>query len=245
MEMRKSLYPTTKFWMLLFMFVTIALVPGYKYQYAILPLVLVLALMNGVIKQVTINFLRTTFILCVVIFLMQGIFYPGETIFLSLGPVEIYQEGIMVSLALTSKIIAISSLIILLFATTKVKDIVFSLEKMGLSPKATYVVLSTLQIIPALSAKSVTIMEAQSSRGMETEGNILVRLKTLLPVFTPLVLSSLEATEERVLTLEARAFSSTAKRTQIYTISKRPIDYILVVISIVAIISFFTLRGGL
>ncbi len=245
MENKKSLYPTTKFWMLLFMFITIALVPGYKYQYAILPLVLLLALFSGVIKQVTLNFLRSTFILCIVIFLMQGIFYPGETILFSVGFIDINQEGIMMSLSLTSKIVAISSLIILFFATTKIKDIVYSLEKMGLSPKATYVILSTLQIIPALSAKSETIMEAQSSRGMETEGNILVRLKTLLPVFTPLVLSSLEATEERVLTLEARAFSSTAKRTHIYTVEKRAIDYILAAVAIIAIILFFVLRGGL
>lgn len=245
METKKSLYPTTKFWMLLLMFITIATVPGYIYQYAILPLVLLLAIFNRVFKQVTINFLRSTFILCIVIFLMQGIFYPGETVVFSLGFISVYQEGISVSLALTSKIVAISSLVILFFATTKIKDIVFSLEKMGLSPKATYVVLSTLQIIPALAAKSETIMEAQSSRGMETEGNVFVRLKTLLPVFTPLVLSSLEATEERVLTLEARAFSSTATRTHIYTIEKRAIDIILSLLSVAAIIGFFIFKGGL
>ncbi len=245
MKNQKSLYPTTKLWMLLFMFITIALIPGYKYQYVILPVVLILALCCRVIKQVTINFLRSTFILCIVIFLMQGIFYPGETVLFSIGFIDVYQEGIMMSLALTSKIVAISSLIILFFATTKVKDIVFSFEKMGLNPKATYVILSTLQIIPALSAKSETIMEAQSSRGLETEGNIIVRLKTLLPVFTPLVLSSLEATEERVLTLEARAFSSTAKRTQIYNIEKRVIDYVLAALAIIAIIAFLVLRGGL
>ena len=36
-------------------------------------------------------------------------------------------------------------------------------------PKATYVILSTLQMVPVLKKKSDTIMNAQRARGVETE----------------------------------------------------------------------------
>ena len=57
------------------------------------------------------------------------------------------------------------------------------------------------------------IMNSQRARGVETEGNILVRAKALIPVFIPLALSSIVNTEERAITLEVRGFSVGEKRT--------------------------------
>ncbi len=54
-------------------------------------------------------------------------------------------------------------------------------------------------------------MESQSARGIETEGNVLVRSKAFLPVLGPVILSSIAATEERTITMETRAFYAPAK----------------------------------
>lgn len=110
------------------------------------------------------------------------------------------------------------------FAVTTEKDFILSLEKQGMSPKASYVVLSTLQMVPILKKKSQTIMNAQKARGVETEGNILVRAKVFVPTIIPLVLSSIAGTEERALTLEARGFSSNIKPTHLYDIERKPED---------------------
>mgnify|MGYP000155167031 CR=1 FL=1 len=53
-----------------------------------------------------------------------------------------------------------------------------------------------------------TITDAQRSRGMETEGNLLVRIKAFLPLISPVVMSALTATRERAIALEVRGFGS-------------------------------------
>ena len=108
--------------------------------------------------------------------------------------------------------------------------VVLALEKSGMSAKASYVVLSTLQMVPVLKKKSQTIMNAQKARGVETEGNLLVRAKVFVPTIIPLVLSSIAGTEERALTLEARGFSSGIKPTHLYDIEKTEADKKAVVI---------------
>ncbi len=47
---------------------------------------------------------------------------------------------------------------------------------------------------------SKTINEAQRARGIETEGSLLIRARAFLPMLGPLVLTSIQQTEERVLT---------------------------------------------
>ena len=71
------------------------------------------------------------------------------------------------------------------------------------------------------------ILDSQRSRGVETEGNIFVRTRALLPVFVPLVLSSILNTEERAITLETRGFSIGEKRTILHDIKETKNDTIM------------------
>ena len=45
------------------------------------------------------------------------------------------------------------------------------LERIGFSPKLGYVISSVFQIVPQMSGTMNTILDAQRSRGMETEEN--------------------------------------------------------------------------
>jgi cobalt transport protein len=85
----------------------------------------------------------------------------------------------------------------------------------------------TLQTIPEMKKQANVIMDSQKARGIETEGNILVRAKALIPIFIPLVLSSIANTEERAITLEARGFSVGEKRTILYDIEETKNDKIM------------------
>lgn len=96
-----------------------------------------------------------------------------------------------------------------------------------------YVVLSTLQMVPVLKKRSEVIMNAQRARGVETEGNLLVRAKVFVPTLVPLVLSAIQGTEERALTLEARGFSVETKSTHLYDIEERSVDKIMTAVTAV------------
>ena len=49
-------------------------------------------------------------------------------------------------------------------------------------------------------------------------------MKAFLPTLSPLILGSVASTEERVLTLESRAFSANVKRAKIYKLEKTKHD---------------------
>jgi len=55
----------------------------------------------------------------------------------------------------------------------------------GLPTSLTYIIVSTLQIIPQMQAKAGTIIDAQRSRGLETSGNLLNRIRALIPLVGP------------------------------------------------------------
>ena len=71
-----------------------------------------------------------------------------------------------------------------------------------------------------------TITDAQRSRGMETEGNLLVRIKAFLPLISPVVMSALTATRERAIALEVRGFGAKGTKTWLHPHQKAKTDRI-------------------
>lgn len=101
-----------------------------------------------------------------------------------------------------------------------------------MSPAATYVLLSTANIIPQMSKKMNAILDAQRSRGIETDSSLLVRAKAFFPSVGPLLLNALVSAEERAITLEARAFSAPCKKTKLREIADTSKDRTLRVVLI-------------
>lgn len=236
-----DLYPTTKLLVVFFVIVSTLMIPGYVYQYSVLPVMMLIALLSGKLKAFVGLFSKSIIVIVLFIFVFQVFLLPGETILWEWGFLAISEEGIMNSLLLTSKLIAISATLILFFQITLVKDFMYSLEKMGVSKKVSFVILSTLQIIPQMKALSHTIVDAQRSRGIETEGSLVIRMKAFIPLIGPLILSSIQQTEERVLTLESRAFSSKVNKTHAFHIERTVKDTI---VRVLIVLAFFILIIG-
>lgn len=237
--MKKSileLYPTTKLLGVLFVFISILIVPGYAYQYAILPICMVIALLAGVLQSFCSLFFKGVTLIVLFIFIIQGFFYPGETVLWSGWIFSLKLEGLNYSLLLTSKIVAITASIILFFQITKTKDLIIALEKMGTPKKVTYVIMSTLQIIPQMRKQLNVIMDAQRSRGVETEGSLMIRAKAIVPVLGTLIISSFENTQERVITLESRAFTTQRKKTNVTVLPKGPLDTIVRIVLLLLLV---------
>ncbi len=237
-----TLYPTTKFAVVLLLAVSSIFTPGYLLQYLILPLVLLISLLAGTGKKFAGTFMKSIFIIVVFIFVIQVCIVSNEDAQPIWAFLHFSQTGLNESLSMTSKIVAISSLVICFFQVTSVKDIIFALEKSGVPKKVTFVISTTIQLIPQMSALSKTITDAQKSRGIETEGSILVRAKAFLPMLGPLVLSSIQQTEERVLALESRAFSAKVRKTSIYEIKKKPEDYFIEILCVAGLIAYIMWR---
>ena len=236
------LYPSTKFAVVLVLVIFSIFTPGYLFQYLMLPLAVILSFCSGTGRKFLGTFLKSIFIIVLFIFIIQVCIVSNDDAQQIAGFIHFSQTGLNDSLSMTSKIVAISSLVIWFFQVTKIKDITFSLERSGVPKKVTFLISSTIQLIPQMTALSRTITDAQKSRGIETEGGILVRAKAFVPMLGPLVLSSIQQTEERVLALESRAFSSKKRKTSIYEIRKKPADYLIDFLCLAGFVAYIVWR---
>ncbi|WP_313892068.1 energy-coupling factor transporter transmembrane component T [Psychrobacillus sp.] len=237
-----QLHPMTKFYFSLFILAIVLVVPGHLFAFAMFPVLVLVAIFAGVAKEFLNIVLKALLSVLIIVFIMQMFFYPGEHVLWSWKVFSIKQEGLNYGLILTSRILAIGSAFILFFRMTEVRDFVKSLEDKGLPPMGAYVVLSTLQIIPEMKRQANTIMEAQKTRGVETEGSLFIRAKAFIPTLTPLILSSIAGTEERAITLESRAFSAPVKKTSLHKLTKSSADRVLPIMYVIIFVALLVWR---
>ena len=221
----KKLYPMTKLFICLALLFSLFIISSYIYNYCMAIICGVIAVGFGVsLKTYVKRIFFSLFWLLIAIFIIQSIFLPSGEVLLKIGIISVYKEGLFKAIILTSRITAFVSILTLLILITPAKDFTIALEKKGLNPKAAFILLLSLQMIPEMKKQANVIMNSQKARGVETEGNILVRAKALIPVFIPLVLSSIVNTEEKAITLEARGFSIGEKRTILDDIKETEYD---------------------
>ena len=232
----KKLYPLTKLYLALALIISAFIIPSHIYDYSMIIICGFIVSFENKLKIYSKRIFLSLFWLFTAIFIIQSLFIPAGEVWLKFGFISVYKEGVMKAIGLTSKLTAIVSALTMLTLITPVKDFTLALEKKGLNPKAAFILMLTLQTIPEMKKQADVIMDSQKARGIETEGNVFVRAKALIPIFIPLVLSSIANTEERAITLEARGFSVGEKRTILYDIKETKNDKIMKVILAIFIV---------
>ena len=232
----KKLYPLTKLYLALALIISAFIIPSHIYDYSMIIICGIIVSFENKLKIYSKRIFLSLFWLFTAIFIIQSLFIPAGEVWLKFGFISVYKEGVMKAIGLTSKLTAIVSALTMLTLITPVKDFTLALEKKGLNPKAAFILMLTLQTIPEMKKQADVIMDSQKARGVETEGNVFVRAKALIPIFIPLVLSSIANTEERAITLEARGFSVGEKRTILYDIEETKNDKIMKVILAIFIV---------
>jgi energy-coupling factor transport system permease protein len=137
---------------------------------------------------------------------------PGETVLFTIGPFDATLEGVDFAAQVVIRLYAISLAIGLFGLTTDPRAFVFDLERRGLSPRFAFVAAATLEAVPAMVARASVIQSAQRARGLDTEGSLGARIRGVMPLVGPVILSSLTEVEERTLALEVRAFGRPGRR---------------------------------
>jgi energy-coupling factor transport system permease protein len=151
----------------------------------------------------------------------------GTTVLFTIGPFDATLEGVEFAAQTLVRLFAISTSIGLFILTTDPRAFVLDLERRGVSPRFAFVAVATIEAVPTLVERAATISESQRARGLDTEGSIRARLRGLLPIVGPVVLTSLTDVEERSLALESRAFSRPGRRHLLWSMPDRPIERVL------------------
>jgi energy-coupling factor transport system permease protein len=136
----------------------------------------------------------------------------GTTVLFTIGPFDATLEGVDFAGQTLVRLFAISTSIGLFGMTTDPRAFVLDLERRRLSPRFAFVALATLEAVPAMVERAGVIQASQRARGLDTEGSLRARLRGVLPLVGPVILSSLTEVEERSLALEVRAFGRPGRR---------------------------------
>jgi len=220
------LNPLTKLTLVFCLIILAFFGPGYWLPSLLYLAVLIpLSLWSGVGREFMRTSIRLLLPLFGFLFVMQSLFYPGgRTVLVSLWIFAIKAEGIAFAYLTATRILVMVSSFLLLLLGTHPSALMNDFARRGVPAPLTYIIASTLQILPQMQAKAATIIDAQRSRGLETEGGLGKRVRALLPLVGPLVFGSLVDVEERAIALEARAFNSRRVKTSLVEIPDSQVE---------------------
>jgi len=164
--------------------------------------------------------------------------------------INIYKEGIrsaiMMLLRLLSLVLGTSVLISFttspLELTDAIESLLSPLKKIKVPIHEFAMMMSiALRFIPTLIEETNKIISAQKSRCADFEsGNLLKRLKALVPILIPLFVSAIRRAEELADAMECRCYNGGEGRTKLKVMSSRPADYVfLLAVTALTVAIFF------
>ena len=199
------------------------MIGGYLGPIAIIALaILPAAAVAGVARRLVRISALLTLPIAISVVLVSVFTRAGTHVLFSVGPFDATSEGVDFAGQTLVRLFAISTSIGLFGLTTEPRSFVLDLERRGLSPRFAFVALATLEAVPAMVDRAGVIAAAQRARGLDTEGSVRARLRGLLPLAGPVVLSSLTEVEERSLALEVRAFGKPGRRQLLWRMPDSP-----------------------
>ena len=100
-----------------------------------------------------------------------------------------------------------------------------------------------LRFIPILTDETGRIMNAQKARGADFEsGGLMKRMKAIIPILIPLLISSFRRAEELGDAMDARCYSGSKVRTKYKKLVFRWRDFLAFLLIIVLIVGIILLR---
>ena len=103
-----------------------------------------------------------------------------------------------------------------------------------------------LRFIPTIMDEAGKITNAQRSRGMNFhQGNLVKRVKHLVPVLIPLFVNSFKRAEDLATAMEARGYDPDSPRTHFRQLHWRGSDTMTFILMVLVTVILFLIRGGL
>lgn len=213
---------------------------GYVGPLAILLLgVIPAAIAAGILAKLARFALLVSLPIAVSVALVSVFTRAGETVLFVIGPFDATLEGVDFAGQIMVRLVVVAMALGLFGFTTNPRALVVDLERRGMPPRVAFAAAATLETIPAMIDRATTIQAAQRARGLDTEGSLRARLRGVMPLIGPVILSSLTEVEERSLALEVRAFGRPGRRHLLWSLpdsSRQRLVRWLLLLGLVAVI---------
>ena len=176
--------------------------------------------------------------------------YGSRTVLFHLvGSYTVTVEQLFYELNVVLKYFATIPMALLFILTTDPSEFAASLNKLGVSYKASYSVSIALRYIPDIQRDYKDIAFAQQSRGIDLSNKekLFKRIKNSASILMPLIFSSLERIDKISIAMELRAFGNSNKRTWYKRKDFTKNDYITIILfALIVLLSIILVKvnGG-
>lgn len=167
--------------------------------------------------------IKGVIVILIITSLLNVFFHSGENLLFEYGIIHVYLEGVIFAVFLTFRLFFLVMASSLLTLTTPpvtlcdgLESLLFPLTLIRIPVHVLALIMSiALRFIPTLIDETNRIISAQKARGAAFESrNPVKKVKAIIPVLIPLLLSSFRRAEELGDAMDARCYSSGNKRTK-------------------------------
>ena len=215
--------PLTKILFLIVYIVAVFLSANFYALGACAALFLIAAIFSGVPFYKLLRSVKGVLFLLVFMAILNLFFYQGETVWWSWKFITITKEAVFYTIFLSVRLFLLVLGSSLLTLTTTPVSLADGIESL-LSPlklirfpvhELALIMSIALRFIPILTDETGRIMNAQKARGTDFEtGGIIKRVKAIVPVLVPLLISAFRRADELGDAMDARCYSGSKVRTK-------------------------------
>ena len=187
----------------------LVIVPGFAV------LILIITALSGIPFTLVLRNLRPFIWLFVLTFLVHLFWTPGETIFLVPGTSwTVTREGFLLGTQYTVRLAVLIVLAALLTLSTLPIELADALERLikplkrfGVPVHEMVMMLTlSLRFIPTLIEETQRLKNAQLSRGATFEGNLMEKMRSIVPLIVPLFVSAFRRADDLALAMDSRCY---------------------------------------
>ena len=196
--------------------------------------------------------IKPVFVIILFTFVLNLFMIRGEVLW-SLGFLHITKQGLHTAVFLAIRLIFLIIGSSMLTLTTRPISLTDGIEKL-LNPLKRFKVPAhelammmtiALRFIPTLLEETDRIMKAQTARGADfASGNILQRMKNMLPLLVPLFISAFRRADELAVAMEARCYRGGEGRTRMHELAYGGSDYAALALVLALAVGLAVLRWG-
>lgn len=204
-----QLNPVTKLFMALLFCAACFVSQNHLFILCLIGAIVMAAYASGIGERAA-QLLEALVKLSMVLFFLQLFFVQDGTILIDLpGSLAVTDKGLAFSSLLVLRLIGATFPLMIMLSVTSVTDLSNALvEKLGLPYRYVFILITMVRFIPVFTKDMREIMDVQTARGVEFDTkNIFRKVKLILPLCVPLLISSVRRMHTNAISAELRGFN--------------------------------------
>ena len=202
--------PVVKLLMALLLCVACFLSQSIRFALSMIGLNLIMAAYAGIGRR-ALSMLKTLLKLGIFLFVLQILFIRSGNVLLDLPfGFSITDKGLAFSTLLVLRLIGATMPLALLLSLTRMGDLTGALvQQLRIPYRYAFALTTAIRFIPVFSHEMSAIIEAQTARGVAFDTkNPVKKLRLILPLCVPLLVSSVKKCESAAISAELRGFGN-------------------------------------